>query len=328
LPKPIQHSRITRLPIPEPICAGHLDTFFTETHGRRMDFVLEYHALVPDSVELFERDGKLSERSRGVYLPRRLRFRGIERLKISGPYQNLAVLLPDHPARIIVDMYNYQGKNERLYYYLLYGRSQEDAEFQFNARGVTREERDGDPIPFTHERDWSPAPPMPARLAPEPHSLWQRFGGDPVTVYLDGKSFARRLFVGGVDIQPEQRPQVDAVLNLGEEPSRWTKTVPSPACDRWENHGEGSRGMGVDDLRAEAEWVIERLRAGQRVLVHCAAGMNRSITICCAVLVLLEGLTAEAALERVRAQHPWARPDGHHWLALKWLVAGESNNQK
>jgi len=49
------------------------------------------------------------------------------------------------------------------------------------------------------------------------------------------------------------------------------------------------------------------------------AGMNRSTTICCAVLILLEGLSAEAALERVREHHPWARPDSHHWLTLRWL---------
>jgi hypothetical protein len=48
--------------------------------------------------------------------------------------------------------------------------------------------------------------------------------------------------------------------------------------------------------------------------------MNRSATICSAVLILLEGLSAEAALERVREQHPWARPDPHHWLALRLLA--------
>lgn len=324
MPKPIQHTRITTLPVPEPICAGQLDTFYTEPHARRLDFVLEYHAIISDFEELFERDGKLYERSRGVTMPRRLRFWEIERLKITGPYENLESLPPDHLARIIVDMYNYQGKGESLYFYLLYGRSLEDAEFQFYACGVTREERDGEPIPFTHERNWSPAPPMPARLAPELLSLNQRFGGDPVTIRIGGKPFHHRLFVGGVYLQTNQRPQVDAVLNLGEEPSRWMKDGKSPVCDRWAYKGEGSYGMGADEIRVEAEWVLERLRVGQRVLVHCAAGMNRSTTICCAVLILLERLSAEAALERVRERHPWARPDGHHWLALKWLAKSVS----
>jgi hypothetical protein len=33
----------------------------------------------------------------------------------------------------------------------------------------------------------------------------------------------------------------------------------------------------------------------------------------------LERLNAEAALERVGQHHPSARPDSHHWLALRWL---------
>lgn len=79
--------------------------------------------------------------------------------------------------------------------------------------------------------------------------------------------------------------------------------------------------MTVEEICEEADWVTEHLKNNQRVLVHCVAGMNRSTTVCCAVLILLEGLSAEAALERVREHHPWARPDSHHWLALRWLAA-------
>ena len=79
------------------------------------------------------------------------------------------------------------------------------------------------------------------------------------------------------------------------------------------------------EICQEAQWAIERLEQNQSVLVHCVAGMNRSVTICCAVLMLLEGLTAEAALERVRQHYPWTRPDSHHWLALCWL---EMNNKE
>ena len=83
--------------------------------------------------------------------------------------------------------------------------------------------------------------------------------------------------------------------------------------------------MNVDEIADGAVWVIERLRAGQRVLVHCAVGMNRSATVCCAALIVEEGLSAEAALARVRAHHPWARPDSHHWLALRWLAQERSS---
>jgi len=33
----------------------------------------------------------------------------------------------------------------------------------------------------------------------------------------------------------------------------------------------------------------------------------------------VEGLTAEAALDRIRQHHLWAGPDSHHWLVLRWL---------
>lgn len=77
--------------------------------------------------------------------------------------------------------------------------------------------------------------------------------------------------------------------------------------------------MSADDLLEEAAWVAERLRAGKRVLVHCYAGMNRSSTVCCAALILLEGITAEEALARVRRRHPLAWPDPYHWFTLQWL---------
>lgn len=36
--------------------------------------------------------------------------------------------------------------------------------------------------------------------------------------------------------------------------------------------------------------------------------------------MLMENLSAETALTRVRKHHPWALPDSHHWLALRWLA--------
>jgi len=70
----------------------------------------------------------------------------------------------------------------------------------------------------------------------------------------------------------------------------------------------------------ECTGLYTRLDGVQRVLVHCSAGFNRSVTVCCAALILLEGISAENALERVREHHPWARPDAHHWLVLRWLA--------
>jgi UDP-N-acetylmuramyl pentapeptide synthase len=124
-----------------------------------------------------------------------------------------------------------------------------------------------------------------------------------------------------VETQTRQRPpEINAVLNLGEEASIWAKSAEPNADDRWVNKGEGKEGMTIPEIRGEANWVIERLKAGKTVLVHCVAGMNRSAAICCATVMLTEGLAAEEALARVREHHPWSRPDPNHWLKLRWLA--------
>jgi hypothetical protein len=189
----------------------------------------------------------------------------------------------------------------------------------FYARRVDYELQQAREKPIAIERDRSPAPPMTERLVPQPKHIYDRFGGDPIRIHLNQRFQHHRLFIGGLENQLSYRPHVDAVLNLGEQPSRWVDGKNLHPADRAVNKGEGAQGMTAHEMREEASWVIERLRADQRVLVHCVAGMNRSTTICCAVLILLEGLSADEALARVREQHPWARPDSYHWLNLRWL---------
>lgn len=56
---------------------------------------------------------------------------------------------------------------------------------------------------------------------------------------------------------------------------------------------------------------MSKPRIHTRIIQHSfAAGLQGA---------LLEGLSAEAALARVRKTHPWARPDSRHWLKLRWL---------
>jgi hypothetical protein len=161
---------------------------------------------------------------------------------------------------------------------------------------------------------------MPEREVPQPYDIYDHFGGDPVKIKLNGNTLENKLFVGGIENQPEDRPDnISAVLNLGEKPSVWVKDDQIHPNDRRVEKGEGSDGMSVDEIREEAGWVIDHLQKDESVLVHCVAGMNRSVTVCVAALMMLEGLTAEKALERVYENHPWAKPDSHHWLMLRWL---------
>jgi hypothetical protein len=314
MPKPKLHTRIIQHPFAPFLQGAILDSYIEKPDC----ITLDYRAFETSTLELDEQHGTIIESVRGNFFPARLRFSGVTELKGNSFFHALSSLPENSPVRTVSTLLSWRQPERNDTFYLLFMRTPEVDDPQFFARRVTFERLSGEPLPVAFVRDYSPAPPMPDRLVPRPRSIHQRFGGDPVTFHLGGKPLHHRLFIGGTDIQPERRPDVGAVLNLGEEPSRW---VNATFRDQWVNKGEGSQGMSVAEIRHEAEWVIERLRLGQRVLVHCLAGMNRSVTICCAALILLEGLTAEEALARVREHHPWARPDSHHWLALKWLAA-------
>jgi hypothetical protein len=313
------HARLLTFPGGLWPAGGRLDALRVEACGGRTDLLMDYQELeVVTPPALFERDGRLWEQVQGSYRPRRLRFVAAQIVEGGGLGAHLDGLPADQPKPSLTSALAWRTPEGQRYY--LFGVRVEASPFLLlTAQRCMAQERASPGQELTFTRDWSPPPPSPARLVPNPRWLRQRYGGDPVAVRLNGHVYPRRLFTGGVDIQPEHRPDVHAVLNVGEEASRWTASTPSNPADRWQNKGEGSEGMTVPEIADEAQWVIERLRAGQRVLVHCAAGMNRSAPICCAVLILLEGLSAEAALERVREHHPWARPDSHHWLALRWL---------
>lgn len=311
------HTRIIQHPFAPLMQGARLDLY----HESMGEVILEVQGFQPLSSKLFERDGKIFEQVRAGYIPLKLKFSNISKPKRSDFFVTLDQYDVDDSSRTIAYMLSWRQPKRRDIFYMFGLRGPVFADMQFFAKHVMVEIRGGKRKTITTERDWSPAPPMPDRSVPKPKSLHRQFGGDPITVNLDGKTHHRRLFIGGFDIQPRQRPQVDVVLNLGENPSRWVKKgKPLHPNDRAIQHGEGSQGMTVNQLREEANWVIEPLKQDKRVLVHCVAGMNRSTTTCCAVLILLEGLSAEDALARVREHHPWARPDSYHWLALRWLA--------
>ena len=313
-PTPAQ-ARIVEHPFAHLMQGARLDSYQENGH----ELVLDVQGLETMNSELFEQAGKLFERVTGKHIPLKLTFLNVTGLNRPDFFKSLENYALDDSSRIIAYMYSWKQPGMDDVFYVFSLRGPVSANMNFFATDITFEQgNSGDT--FTFERDWSPAPPMPDGLVPQPQDLYLRFGGDPVTINMAGNTIEHKLFVGGLENQAEHRPQeVDAVLNLGERPSVWVRGEELHPNDRTVKKGEGSQGMSVDEIRAEANWVIERLQKNERVLIHCVAGMNRSITIGCAVLMLLEGLTAEEALKRVREQHPWAKPDSYHWLALRWL---------
>jgi hypothetical protein len=314
-PAPAQ-TRIIEHPFAALVQGGRLDSFRENGH----ELHLKVQGLEISTSDVFEQDGKLFERVTGRHIPLRLSFSRVTQLNRADFFTALEQVSFEDPSRIIAQMHSWIMPGMDDIFHIFNLRVPTAANMNFFAGDVIHEQ-DTASEPFTFERDWSPAPPMPEGIVPQPFDLHDNFGGDPVTIKIGDKVLENRLFVGGLENQPDHRPpQVDAVLNLGEKPSLWVTGNGLHANDRTVEKGEGSQGMSVAEIRAEANWVIERLQKDENVLVHCVAGMNRSTTICCAVVILLEGLTAAEALKRVREQHPWAKPDSYHWLALRWLA--------
>jgi hypothetical protein len=313
------HARIIQQPFAIFMQGARLEAYREEERERGKDILLEVQALERSASELFEREGQISERVSGHYFPARLRFSEAQILRKNPFFATLNELPAEDDLRTIRDFLSWHMKETGDKFYMVSMNSPQAGALQLLVKRVTFTRLKGELTPVTFERNWAPAPPMLPGIVPEPKHLHQRFGGDPVTVRVADNPEPRRLFVGGLESQGKQRPEVDAVLNVGEGPSVWIQHGEAHPEDRWANKGEGAQGMSVAEIEQEANWVVERLRAGQKVLVHCVAGMNRSATVCCAVVMQLEGLSAEQALLRVREHHPWSRPDANHWLKLRWL---------
>lgn len=63
-----------------------------------------------------------------------------------------------------------------------------------------------------------------------------------------------------------------------------------------------------------ADRVVAGLTVGNKVLVHCHAGVSRSVAVATAALAVTEDLTTEEALQRVRLARPIADPHDMLWL--------------
>lgn len=71
----------------------------------------------------------------------------------------------------------------------------------------------------------------------------------------------------------------------------------------------------VDDTFALMHDLAERIMRGQRIIVHCAAGIGRAGTTAAGVLVVL-GMSLSEALVHVRAHRPLAGPEAGPQMTL------------
>ena len=72
-------------------------------------------------------------------------------------------------------------------------------------------------------------------------------------------------------------------------------------------------------IELAATTVLRWLGEGERVYVHCRAGMQRSAVVAAAIVALHEGVEPLEALERVRERNPSANPLSHQRQdLLRW----------
>jgi Dual specificity phosphatase, catalytic domain len=278
------------------------------------------HALHPlEAPHVEMRDGRPWEIVRGELVPLRLRFLRAEWATRCGYFLNLNDLPDDHYARRLFDVVHMQSPGQPPRFWLFSDINVPGHEASVYADECVLEELDEPHQRTQVRRSWTWRPPTDARSVARPSAAQRRHGGDSIAIQLGRRLYRNRLFIGGLRHQSPLRPEVDHVLNLCGEENPWVAESGRHPGDRYENKGELSRGMVADELLDEAKWVAGHLAAGDSVLVHCFAGVNRSSTVCCAALMLLEGISPEQALERVRERHPEAAPDPYHWLVLRWL---------
>jgi protein-tyrosine phosphatase len=65
------------------------------------------------------------------------------------------------------------------------------------------------------------------------------------------------------------------------------------------------------DIELATRTALRWLDEGERVYVHCRAGMQRSATVAAALVMLRDGLALPDALESIRARKPNANPLSH-----------------
>lgn len=303
---------------PQALFDAHLDDVTELETANGKDVVLALHTLrIEGPMKDCLVDGAPCMVARGRRVPARLRFIGAEWVSRTGVYERLDEQPADSGSRRIFGVSHFRGAHGDFYW--VSTGTAEPGDMTLRATSYVFEEDDADGEPIEVIRRWSYPPPAPPGLVPHRPVLHRRYGGDPITIHLGRRKLRNRLFIGGLGHQRERRPAVDHVVNLCGVANPWIAVSGHSANDRYACKGEGPRGMDAGEVLDEAAWVVERLRAGKRVLVHCYAGMNRSTTVCCAAVMMLEGISADEALSRVRERHPLAWPDPYHWFVLQWI---------
>ncbi len=134
-----------------------------------------------------------------------------------------------------------------------------------------------------------------ARIIPEPTA----FGW-----VIDGRLAASGALSSQEQVSWVARRDIGSILSLTEAapPDEWTKGtgIASTKHIPLPDHAVPS----IRVLNEAVAYIDNELKSGRVVLVHCLAGKGRTGCVLAAYLMKSEGITAERAMEAVRAKRP------------------------
>lgn len=145
-------------------------------------------------------------------------------------------------------------------------------------------------------------------------SGWPRWSNDSPMVNL--REVAPRLWVGAYKSQ-RQRPdgKWGLVVDLYGVSKPWDADV---LLSRPFDDGEYIPDGLLDEVE---EHVWQTRHDGKPVLIHCQAGVSRSVSIAYAMLRVIDGLSHEEALRRVKADPDYPRKATLR-SAVRWVDGG------
>jgi predicted protein tyrosine phosphatase len=124
-------------------------------------------------------------------------------------------------------------------------------------------------------------------------------------------------------------PQREAVRALGIDAIVTVETPLPNEASTWAELGVATVALATQDFEAipferfevVTATVLAWLEARRTVLLHCLSGVNRAPTFAIALLCHRDGLSVDAALDRVRTARPQAAPTAPELASLRsWLA--------
>ena len=152
-------ARILKIPEDHSMAGGRLDSVWEDSS----DIIIDYQELrLTEPPKLLEQDGRPTDQSSGVFVPRRIRFEYAFPIRRKGLFIDSSGVPENDPGRGITSALHWYTPDGDPYH-LLDMRAETRSTFQFIADHFRVEKRSGDEQSVTLVRDWSPVPDSPER---------------------------------------------------------------------------------------------------------------------------------------------------------------------